>query len=288
MDKVIESGHTACLGCGEILGVRMLVENLGKDTIICQATSCMEITTTSYPYTSFNIPWIHVTFENAASVASGVSRALIKQGKENVTVVAMGGDGGMADIGFRSISGALERNENILIICTDNEAYMNTGIQRSSMTPLFSWTTTSPAGKKIPGKRVWKKPLAEIIAAHQIPYVATASIAYPADLKNKIDKAKKIKGPKFIHIHTPCPIGWKYDPAKTVEVGRLAVETGLWALFEIENNKFKMTYKPDELKPLKDYLSLQKRFKHMTPDLTKKMETIAHEQYNRLLEREKC
>jgi len=287
MDKVIESGHTACLGCGEILGVRMLLEELGKNTIVCQATSCMEITTTSYPYTSFNIPWIHVTFENAASVASGVSRALIKQGKDT-TVVAMGGDGGMADIGFRSISGALERNENILIVCTDNEAYMNTGIQRSSMTPMFAWTTTSPRGTKVPGKRVWKKPLAEIIAAHQIPYVATASIAYPDDLKKKIQKAMKHKGPKFIHIHTPCPIGWKYDPARTINIAKLAVETGLWALYEIENNKFTMTQKPSQLKPLKDYLLPQARFKNMPDAQIKEMQKLAHEQYNRLLKREGC
>ena len=288
MDKIVESGHTTCAGCGEIIGQRMLYRTLGKNIVVCQATSCMEITTTDYPYSSFNFPWIHVTFENAAAVASGVARALKKQGKENIPVIAIGGDGGMADIGFQAISGALEREENILIVCTDNEAYMNTGIQRSSMTPMFSWTTTSPAGKVIPGKQKWKKPLAEIIAAHGIPYVATASIAYPFDLEKKVKKALTFKGPKFIHIHTPCTIGWKIEDSKTVEVSRLAVETGMWALFEIENGKFSMTMKPEKLKPVSEYLTPQKRFKHMTPELTETLQGLVTKQYNRFLEREKC
>lgn len=286
-EELIAPGHTACAGCGEILGVKFLLQALGENCIICQATGCMEITTTKYPTSAFKVPWIHVAFENAAAVASGIARALKKQGKENITAVAMAGDGGMADIGFQAMSGAMERGEDILIVCTDNEAYMNTGIQRSGTTPLFAATTTSPAGKVIPGNKVWKKNLALIAAAHGIPYVATASISYPFDLKEKVKKAVKIRGPKFIHIHTPCPIGWKFDSDKTIEIGKLAVETGMWALHEIENGKMKMTYRPEKLKPVKDYIQLQGRFKHVGEKELAELQKTARREYERLLALEK-
>ena len=283
MDSLISPGHSACAGCGAILAMRKIINAAGKDTVVCLATGCMEITTTSYPNSAWNVPLIHVAFENAAAVASGVSRALKKQGKENVNVIAMGGDGGMADIGFQAISGALERNENILIIMYDNEAYMNTGIQRSGSTPLYADTTTSPSGKVIPGKQGWKKDMAKICAAHDIPYVATSSIGYPADLEAKVKKALTIRGAKFIQVLTPCPIGWRTDSSKTIDLARLAVETGVFIPYEIENGKTTVTVKPDELKPVKEYLAPQGRFKHLKEEQIAELQKVFSERYAKLL-----
>jgi len=281
---VIAPGHSACAGCGSMIALRTLVEAAGKNSIVCLATGCMEITTTAYPTTAWEIPLIHVAFENAAAVASGVSRALKRQGKQ-VNVLAVGGDGGMADIGLQAISGALERNENILIVCYDNEAYANTGIQRSSMTPMFASTTTSPAGKVTKGKDVWKKNLAKICEAHDIPYVATASIAYLSDLESKVKKALSIVGPKFIHVHCPCPIGWKFDTSKTVEIAKLAVETGMWVLYEIENGKIKINVKPEKLKPAKEYFSSQGRFEHLNDEQISQLQDMVTAKYNDLISR---
>ena len=268
--EVISSGHSACAGCGEIIGERLVLEAIGKNVIVCQATGCMEITTTPYPKTAFKVPWLHVTFENAAAVASGVVEADRKLGRDT-TVLAIGGDGGMMDIGFQAVSGALERGHDILVVVTDNEAYMNTGIQRSSGTPKYASTTTSPAGKAIPGKTQWKKNIARIAAAHGIPYVATASIAYPEDLIAKVKKAKSIKGPKLIHIYTPCPVGWGFDSSKSIYYAKKIVETGLWPLYEIENGKLKINQKPT-FAPLEEYFKGQKRFKHMKPEHIKEVE----------------
>ncbi|MBN3036881.1 MAG: pyruvate synthase subunit beta [Candidatus Diapherotrites archaeon] len=283
--KYIAPGHRSCAGCGEILGLRQIMDVMGKNTVICHATGCMEVTSTPYPQTSWKVPWIHVLFENAAAVASGVAEALKKQGKDDVQVVAIGGDGAMFDIGFQAISGALERGHNMWVIVTDNEAYMNTGIQRSSGTPMFAATTTSPAGKVISGKQQWKKNLIDIAVAHGIPYAATASIAFPQDLKMKIEKGKAIKGPKVLQIHVPCPIGWGFDSSQTVQVAKMAVDSGLWALFEVEDGKYKMTYKPAELKPVSDYLKAQKRFKHMSEEQVAEFQRISREQYESLLKK---
>jgi len=261
--ELIAPGHRTCCGCGSILAARQMLRATGKDVIICEPTGCLEVTTSQYPQTVWKVPWIHVTFENAASVAAGVKAALELRGNDHTQVIAFGGDGGMVDIGFGAVSGALERNDDIMIVTYDNEAYSNTGVQRSGATPFGASTTTSPAGLESIGKKQWKKNLPMIAAAHGARYVATASIAYPRDLEEKIKKAMKVKGAKYIHIHSPCPIGWVFDPSKTVEVARLAVQTGMWVLYEIEDGRFKKTYNPPELKPVEEYLKMQGRFKHL-------------------------
>jgi len=264
-------GHATCAGCGAALAMRQILEATGDDIIVCMATGCIEVTTTQIPLTAWKVPWIHVTFENATSVAAGVKAALDYSRNDHTQVLAIGGDGAFADIGFGALSGSLERGDDILIICYDNEAYSNTGMQRSGATPLYAATSTSPAGKIIHGKQEWKKDLPSIAAAHHIPYVATASIGFPADLKMKIQKAMKIKGPRFIHIHATCPVGWGFDSSKTIEMAKLAVQTRMWELYEIENGVKKITIDLEK-KPVSEYLTKQKRFKHLTEEEVKEIQ----------------
>ncbi|MDI3484238.1 MAG: pyruvate ferredoxin oxidoreductase beta subunit [Methanobacteriaceae archaeon] len=262
-EELLAPGHRGCAGCGATLGVRLALKVLGKNTIAVSSTGCLEVITTPYPETAWEIPWIHVAFENAAAVASGIERALKAKGKTDTTVVAFAGDGGTADIGMQALSGAMERGHNIIYICYDNEAYMNTGIQRSGATPYGASTTTSPPGKKSFGEDRPKKNMPFIMAAHGVPYVATASISYPEDFMKKVKKAKETEGPAYIHLHQPCTTGWGFDPSKTIEIGRLAVETGAWLLYEIEEGEFRITYRPIQRKPVTEYLDAQRRFKHL-------------------------
>ncbi|OPX60850.1 MAG: Pyruvate synthase subunit PorB [Methanobacterium sp. PtaB.Bin024] len=263
--EFLAPGHRGCAGCGATVGVRLALKALGKNTVAVSATGCLEVITTPYPETAWDIPWIHVAFENAAAVASGVERALKSQGKD-AQVVAFAGDGGTADIGLQALSGAMERGHNIIYICYDNEAYMNTGVQRSGATPYGASTTTSPPGKESFGEDKPKKNIPMIMAAHGVPYVATASIAYPEDFMKKVQKARETDGPAYIHLHQPCTTGWGYDPSKTIEMGRLAVETGSWILYEIEEGEFRVTYRPLQRKAVDEYLMAQKRFKHLTDE----------------------
>lgn len=263
-EELLAPGHRGCAGCGASIGVRLALKALGRNTVAISATGCLEVMTTPYPETAWEIPWVHVAFENAAAVASGVERALKAQGKEDVNIVAFGGDGGTTDIGMQALSGAMERGHNLTYICYDNEAYMNTGIQRSSSTPFGASTTTSPAGKQSFGEDRPKKNMAFIMAAHGVPYVATASIAYPEDFMKKVKKATETDGPSYIHLNQPCTTGWGFKPENTIQLGRLAVESGAWGLFEIENGEFKVTYRPQNRKPVKEYLSAQKRLRHLT------------------------
>ncbi|MCD6571910.1 MAG: pyruvate synthase subunit beta [Thermoplasmata archaeon] len=273
LESLLASGHRACAGCGPAIAIRQILEAAGKNTIVIEATGCMEVTTTPYPQTAWRVPWLHVAFENAAAAASGVEaayKALIAKGKiskdKMPNIIALAGDGGTFDIGLQALSGMLERGHKVLYVCYDNEAYMNTGIQRSSATPFFAHTTTSPAGKIIPGKIRKKKPIAMIAAAHDIPYVATANIAYPADLKKKIKKALSVDGPSFIHLFAPCPTGWRFGTEQTVELARLAVETGVFILYEITNEeplKPIVTKYLTDRKPVEEYLKLQGRFRHL-------------------------
>jgi pyruvate ferredoxin oxidoreductase beta subunit len=268
-EEYLAPGARACAGCTEILSIRLALKMLGKDTIAISPTGCMEVTTTMYPETAWRIPWIHVAFENAAAVASGVEaaiKALQRRGRipqRKINVVAFGGDGGTVDIGFQSLSGAMERRHNLLYICTDNEAYMNTGRQRSGATPYGAATTTAPAGKYSIGKREPKKDLAMIIAAHGVPYVASASIAYPEDYMEKVKKASEIEGPKFIHVHVPCTTGWGFLSDKGIEIGRLAVEVGLWVLYEMIDGEITGVKKIKHRKPVEEYLKPQRRFRHL-------------------------
>ncbi|MEM3402745.1 MAG: pyruvate synthase subunit PorB [Candidatus Hadarchaeales archaeon] len=280
-EEWIAPGHRACAGCGCILSLRHVLKGLGKNAIITMATGCMEVVTTPYPQTAWRIPWIHVAFENAAAVASGVSRALKVLGREDVKTVAIAGDGGTADIGLQALSGAVERGENILYVCYDNEAYMNTGIQRSGATPFKAWTTTTPVGGRGRGEDRPKKDIPAIIAAHGAPYVATASVAYPLDLLKKVRKAAGIKGPTYIHIHAPCTPGWRIESHATIEVARLAVLTGAWILYEVENGKINVTFKPPKRRPVAEYLKMQGRFRHLTDEEIAEIQKMVDEQCKR-------
>lgn len=279
--ELVAPGHRACAGCGCILAMRHALKALGKNVIVSMATGCMEVVTTPYPQTAWRVPWIHAAFENAAAVASGVSRALKVLGKEDVKSVAIAGDGGTADIGLQALSGAVERGEDILYICYDNEAYENTGIQRSGLTPYKAWTTTTPIGKVGRGEDRPKKDLPAIIAAHRAPYVATASMAYPLDYIRKIKKAAAIKGPTYVQVHAPCVPGWRIKENKTIEVARLAVLTGAWILYEVENGKPNVTFKPPKRKPVAEYLKLQGRFRHLTDEEIAEIQRMVDEQCKR-------
>jgi pyruvate ferredoxin oxidoreductase beta subunit len=281
-------GHRACIGCGEALAVRMACKAIGDNVIIVNATGCMEIVSSQIPFTSWTVPWIHTLFENTAAVASGIEaslKVLARKGVRNMTatkVVAMGGDGATLDIGLQALSGALERGHNMLYICFDNEAYMNTGIQRSSSTPYGATTTTSPAGKTSIGQVSWKKNLPAIAAAHDIPYVATACPSYPRDLALKVKKAVDIKGPSYIQILSPCPTGWRCPTDNSIEVGRAAVQSGMFPLYEIENGKYKISVAPDQLTPVADYLKGQGRFRHLNENDIKKIQEKVNRDWTRL------
>lgn len=281
-EELLAPGHRGCAGCGASIGVRLALKALGKNTVAISATGCLEVMTTPYPETAWEIPWIHVAFENAGAVASGVESALRIQGKDDVNVVAFGGDGGTVDIGLQSLSGAMERGHNFTYICYDNEAYMNTGIQRSGATPYGASTTTSPVGKDSFGENKPKKNMPMIMAAHGIPYVATASISYPEDFMKKVKKAAEVDGPAYIHLNQPCTTGWGYPSSKTIEMGRLAVETGSWILYEIENGEFNVTYRPSERKPVSEYLKPQKRFRHLTEDYIEEIQKLVDSQCEEL------
>jgi len=264
------SGHRACQGCAEMLALRLALKVFGQDTIIAMATGCMEIISTPLPTTSWRLPWIHVAFENTAAVASGVESALKiltekkKIPRKDIHVVAIAGDGGTSDIGLQALSGAMERGHKFTYICVDNEAYMNTGIQRSSSTPYGAMTTTSPPGKRSIGQSTQKKNMPKIAAAHNIPYVATACPSYPFDLLAKVKKARMTNGPSYLHILSVCPTGWRIPSDLAIRYGRLAVETGVFPLYEIENGKYRLTYNPEPLRHVVDYMNGQGRFRHLT------------------------
>ena len=293
--ELFSAGHRACQGCGEVLAVRLMCKALGENTVIASATGCMEIVSSLYPSTAWEVPWIHVAFENAAAVASGVEaglKALRKKGRIDdryVKVVGMAGDGGTMDIGMQALSGAMERGHDMLFVCFDNEAYMNTGIQRSSGTPMGASTTTAPAGKISYGQKTWKKNMPEIMVAHNVPYVATACPSYPLDFIRKVEKAKKIKGPSYIHCFSVCPTGWRSPSHLTIALGRLVVETGVFPLYEVENGKYKIsTEMPKKLKPIKDYFKAQGRFRHLGEHEIKMIQERVESEYNKILDKAKC
>jgi len=278
------SGHRLCAGCAHPIVGRMIMKaSADIPTIVTNATGCLEVATTIFPFTSWNVPWLHNAFENAAANASGIEatwRAQRRSGKgplakyENLNVIAFGGDGGTYDIGFQAISGAFERGHHFTYVLMDNEAYMNTGIQRSGGTPLAASTTTSPAGSVIKGKTQWKKPIDEIMIAHEIPYVATMSPAYPQDVLDKCRKAFSIEGPKFLHAFIPCTRGWRYPTADSVTLARLATQTCIFPLYEVTRENGRPVYKlsgasaaiarrPQSKKPVEEYLKGQGRFRHL-------------------------
>lgn len=281
------SGHRACAGCGPATVLRLVLKAVRGPTIVTSVTGCMEVVSSIYPYTSWATPWIHTAFENAGANASGVEAALKilkKKGRieqDHIDVIAFAGDGGTYDIGFQSLSGAVERGHDFLYVLYDNEAYMNTGIQRSGGTPHGASTTTSPAGKVIPGKPEYKKPISHIMVAHGMPYVATASPYHWRDLISKSRKGIQVEGPAFLHAFAPCPRGWRYDTSKSIQISRLAVETCIFPLWTAIDGEYQLSpsskviaLKPDRKKPVKEYLKTQGRFKHL---FTSKFEEVIDE-----------
>ncbi len=262
-------GHRLCAGCAAPIVVRQILAAIDEPVVLSNATGCLEVSTTIYPYTAWQVPWIHSAFENAASTMAGVEamyRSLVRQGKmeeRNIKFVAFGGDGGTYDIGIQALSGLLERGHRVLYVCYNNEAYMNTGIQRSGATPLGAWTTTSPVGRVIPGKPRPRKDLTAIAAAHDIPYAAQASPHNWRDLMRKVRKAVAADGASFMNVLSDCNRGWRHPTDTTIEVSRLAVDTCYWPLYEVEDGEWKLTYRPKEKLPIEDFLRPQGRFRHL-------------------------
>lgn len=260
---ILASGHRACAGCGQVLAVRHVLEAAGRDIIVVNATGCLEVTTTPWPESAFGVPWIHSLFENAGAVASGVVASLKAQGKQT-KVIAQGGDGSTFDIGFGIISGMWGRNDDVLYVCYDNEGYMNTGYQNSGATQFGSSTSTAPAGAISTGNQQSKKNLPLIAMAHEIPYVATAVASDWNDIKRKVKKALSITGSKYLQILTPCVPGWKIRPSDTLQVAKLAMQTGIYPVFEAENGKVtSATLRGENYPKVEEYLKLQKRFAHL-------------------------
>ena len=265
----LSPGHRLCAGCAAPIIVRQILAAIDDPVVVANATGCLEVATTIYPYTAWLVPWIHNAFENAAATIAGVEtayRSLVRQGKipeRNVKFIAFGGDGGTYDIGLQALSGALERGHQFLYVCYNNEAYMNTGIQRSGATPLGAHTTTSPAGSVIPGKTQMRKDLTAIVAAHNIPYVAQAAPSQWKDLMEKTRKAVNCGGPAFLNVLSSCNRGWRHETYETLEITQLAVDTCYWPLFEVENGVWRLTYKPKEKLPVEEWLKRQGRFRHL-------------------------
>ncbi|MFQ5441345.1 MAG: thiamine pyrophosphate-dependent enzyme [Thermodesulfobacteriota bacterium] len=269
-EELFSGGHRLCSGCGIPPIIRLVLRTYDTPVIAANATGCLEVATTVYPYTSWRIPWIHSAFENAAATISGVEtayRAFKKRGKipagKNIKFVAFGGDGGTYDIGLQSLSGALERGHNFLYLCYDNGAYMNTGVQRSSATPFGANTTTSPAGSVIPGKQERRKDLTRIVVAHNVDYAAQASPHNWSDLAKKTEKAIKTEGPTFLNIISACPLGWYTKPEDSIKLSKLAVDTCYWPLYEVDHGVLKVSYKPRDKRPIAEWLKPQGRFKHL-------------------------
>lgn len=256
-------GHKACAGCGGSLAVRNVLKVLGKNAVSVLPAGCMSAVGFNFPQLCFSNNSIISTFAGTASMLTGVEAGLRAIGRTDFTAVGFAGDGGTADIGIQALSGAIDRNDNIIYICYDNEAYMNTGIQKSGLTPFGAKTTTTPAGVNIRGNIRPKKNMFEIVAAHDIPYAATASIGYMTDFLNKVEKASKIQGTKYIHVIAPCPTGWGIPVSDTVDAAREIVDSGLWYLAEYENGKFTLNHNPDKFSDVKEYLKNQGRFKHL-------------------------
>lgn len=284
-EELLIPGHMGCLGCGGALAMRYVLKALGKRTIVSVPACCWAILSGIFPNTCLRVPMVNTAFETTGASISGIRAALDALGIEDVNVLGWAGDGGTLDIGIQALSGAVERGHDIIYVCYDNEAYMNTGIQRSSGTPEGAWTTTTPVGETQAWKKGPKKNMVEIMVAHKIPYTATASVAYPEDLIKKVTKAKEIKGPKYIHIFAPCPTGWRMPPGKSVEIARLAVQTCSFPLYEVENGIYNISKKPKK-KPVTEYLKMQGRFKHMPPELVEKFQKDIDKEWELLLKKE--
>lgn len=294
MKEILTPGHRMCAGCGIPINMRQILHAIDEPVVIVNGTGCLEVASSIYPYSSWDAPWIHSAFPNTASTVAGVEaayKALKRKGKidEDIKFLGIAGDGGTFDIGLQSLSGTLERGHNIVYVCYDNEAYMNTGMQRSSATPYGAWTTTTPVGKEIKGKMQKRKDLMGIVEAHDIPYLAQAAPSNWVDLIRKTRKAFAVEGPAFILTLSPCVPGWRYDPATSMDVVRLAVETSYWPLYEIENGECRLTHMPKEKLPITEWLRKQGRFKHLldpeNKDILDELQRQVDEDWENLLMR---
>jgi 2-oxoisovalerate ferredoxin oxidoreductase beta subunit len=278
--EFMHSGHVGCPGCGAAIAMRFFLKALGDKTIMVLPACCWSVIAGPYPQSTLKIPLIHSAFETGGAVASGVRAALDMKGDKETTVVTWAGDGGTFDIGFQALSGAVERNENFIYVCYDNEAYMNTGIQRSSSTPYGAWTTTTPGTD---WKKLRKKNIVEALVAHRIPYAATANIAFPEDLVRKAQKAKSIKGSRFIHVYASCPTGWRIPSEMSIKIARMAVQTNIFPLYEVEDGlRYTINYKPKEYL-VREYFKLQGRFRHLTDKDLDQIQEMVNEDWELLL-----
>ena len=290
-------GHRGCAGCGAAIVARQVIQTSGPNTVVVSATGCLEVVSTIFPYTAWDVPFLHSAFENAGATVSGVEalyKSWVRQGKYNkkINFIAFGGDGGTYDIGLQSLSGAMERGHNILYVCYNNEAYMNTGVQRSGATPKGADTTTAPVGKVKKGKEQYRKDLTAIMVAHGIPYAAQTIVGNWRDLTSKVEKALSIEGPKFINVFQPCRLGWGYKPELTCDMGRLAADTCVWPLYEVVNGQYKVTYKPKEKKPVSEFMKPQNRFRNILKPENKAMlddiQAFTDKQWETLLKKEQA
>jgi 2-oxoisovalerate ferredoxin oxidoreductase beta subunit len=280
--ELLSSGNLACAGCGASLSMRLALKGLGKPTVIAVPACCWTIIPGTWSFSIMDVPVFHCAFETTGATISGIKAAFRRKGRDDICVVGWAGDGGTLDIGIQALSGAAERNEDVIYVCYDNEAYMNTGIQRSSATPIGTWTTTTPAKRP---KAEPKKDIDEIMVAHKIPYLATATAAYPHDMIAKFKKARSIKGTKFIHLLSACPTGWRMPENLSIEAMRLAVITNIFPLFEVEQGEtYVQTVVPDEIKPIEAYLRLQGRFRHLTEEDVKTWQVMVDKRFAGLKE----
>jgi pyruvate ferredoxin oxidoreductase beta subunit len=279
VQELLGPGHRLCAGCGGAITARMTLKAIKRPMVVVNATGCLEVATTIYPYTAWGVPWVHGLFENNSAIASGIETILKAKngGKLDTDIIVFGGDGGTFDIGLQALSGAFERRHDFVYVCYDNEAYMNTGIQRSGATPEGAWTTTTPVGAASPGKVGPKKDLIAIGLAHHIDYAATASTAYWNDFITKVQKAAAVEGPALIHAISPCPLGWRFKTEQTIQMGKLAVQTRYFPLYEVEKGKYKLSVNPHQ-EPLEKFLKMQGRFNHLfKPEYAWELEALRNQ-----------
>ena len=282
-DELLTSGNVACAGCGASLSMRLALKGLGKPTVLAVPACCWTIIPGAWPMSIMGVPLFHCAFETTASTIPGIKAAYRKRGMDDICVVGWAGDGGTFDIGIQALSGTAERNDDVLYVCYDNEAYMNTGIQRSGATPIGSWTTTTPV--KNP-KSEQKKDIDAIMIAHKIPYLATATAAYPHDMIAKFKKARAIKGTRFIHLLAACPTGWRMPENLSIKAMRLAVLSNIFPLYEVENGEvYRQTVLPDEIIPVDEYMHLQGRFRHLTSEDIKDYQKMVDKRFEHLREK---
>jgi len=281
--ELMYSGHAACPGCGAALAMRLLLKGLGPRTVVAVPACCWTVIATPYPTTALGVAMLDNPIEATGASISGIRAALDAMGQKDVTVVGFAGDGGTADIGLQALSGMLERRTNAVYVMYDNEAYMNTGVQRSGETPAGAWTTTTPVEGQDHGKIEAKKDMMAIVLAHRPVYAATLNPSFPEDFERKVEKAKAMSGPRFFHIFAPCAPGWRFDSQKTVAIGRLATDTGVFPLYEVEDGRYHITRKSGTLKPVEEYLRAQGRFRHLTPENIEGVEELVRKNWERLL-----